>query len=197
LRSIAANRIGLNARGRTRTTTRMKPAQLFLLSGIAAIAGGVARIAVSFAIITDAVQLEWLYTAIDILLLFGIIGIYLQRAERLGFLGLSAFVIAVAALSFIGGPDADPFGFSTYEQGATTLAIALIGLSIAWVRVGERPLAAPLCWFLSVIAVGVLGLLPATASYGLTAAGVLFGAGFVFAGLALTRNDAVAPHNAV
>lgn len=175
----------------------MKPAQLFLLSGIAAIAGGLARIATSFPLITDPVQLEWLYTVIDILLLFGIIGIYLQRAERLGFLGLLSFVIAVAALSFIGGPDADPFGFSTYEQGAATLAIALIGLSIAWVREGQRPLTAPACWFLSVIAVGVLGLTPATASYGMPVAGVLFGAGFVFAGLALTRDGPVATHNPV
>jgi hypothetical protein len=175
----------------------MKPTQLYLLSGIAAIAGGLARIAASFPIITDPVQREWLYTAIDILLLFGIIGIYLQRAERLGFLGLSAFIVAVAALSFIGGPDADPFGFSTYQEGATTLAIALIGLSIAWVREGQRPLAAPACWFLSVIAAGVLGMLPATAGYGLPAAGVLFGAGFVFAGLALTRNGATATHNVV
>ena len=175
----------------------MKPAQLFLFSGIAAMTGGLARIAASFPLITDPIQLEWLYTVIDILLLFGIIGIYLQRAERLGFLGLLSFIVAVAALSFIGGPDADPFGFSTYQEGATTLAIALIGLSIAWVREGQRPLAAPVCWILSVIAAGVLSLLPATASYGLPAAGVLFGAGFVFAGLALTRNGAVAAHNAV
>lgn len=175
----------------------MKPAQLFLLSGIAAIVGGLARIIASFPLVTDPVQLEWLYTVIDILLLFGIIGVYLQRAERLGFLGLLSFIIAVAALSFIGGPDAYPFGFSTYQEGATTLAIALIGLSIAWVREGQRPLAAPACWFLSVIAAGVLGTLPATASYGLPAAGVLFGAGFVFAGLALARNDAVAANHAV
>ena len=131
----------------------------------------------SFPITSDAVALEWLYTAIDMLLLFGLIGIYLARAERLGFLGLASFAIAVAALSFIGGPDADPFGFSTYEQGAAVLAIAMVGLSIAWLRAGERPLAPPLCWFGSVICVGVLNFIPPLSQYGFMLAGVLFGLG--------------------
>lgn len=168
----------------------MTPAMLFRLSAAAAVLGGAARIFAAFSLIGDAIALEWLYTAIDVLLSFGLIGIYLDRAARLGFLGLASFAVGVAALSFIGGPDADPFGFSTYEQGAATLAIAMVGLSIAWLRANERPLAAPLCWFGSVIAVGVLGLLPAPMpSYGLLAAGVLFGAGFVSAGVDLFRRN--------
>lgn len=166
----------------------MSPAQLYRLSGAAALAGGLARVVASFGWIEDALTLEWLYTTIDVLLLFGVMGLYLVRARALGFLGLASFAVAVAALSFIGGPDADPFGFSTYEQGAATLAIAMVGLSIAWLRARERPLAAPLCWFASAIAVGVLALAPAPfPGYGLMLAGVLFGAGFVSAGLDLWR----------
>ncbi len=166
----------------------MTPAILFRLSGAAALLGGLARIFSSFAMIGDPVALEWLYAAIDVLLTFGLIGIYLRRAERLGFLGLASFAVAIAALSFIGGPDADPFGFSTYEQGAATLAIAMVGLSLAWLRAGERPLAPPLFWFGSGIAAGVLGMLPAPApDYALMAAGALFGAGFVAAGIPLLR----------
>lgn len=164
------------------------PAQLFRLSGAAALTGGALRMLSSLAVLGDPIAREWLYTATDVLLLFGVIGIYLARAARLGFLGLASFAIAVAALSFIGGPDADPFGFSTYEEGAMTLAIAMVGLAIAWLRAGERPLAAPLCWFGSVIVAGVLGLLPAPLpDYGLTAAGLLFGAGFAAGGLDLLR----------
>jgi len=164
------------------------PLHLFRLAGAAAIAGGALRILASFPLGQDRVTLEWLYTLIDVLLLFGLIGIYLARASRLGFLGLASFGVAVAALSFIGGPDADPFGFSTYQEGATALALALVGLSLAWLRAGERPLSAPVCWFASVLAAALLGRfadpLPA---YGLIAAGVLFGAGFVSAGLDLAR----------
>ncbi len=164
----------------------MKAGALFKLSGAAAVAAGLARVVSSFGWLQDPVALEWFYTAIDVLLLFGLIGIYLRRTEQLGFLGVASFGVSVAALSFIGGPDADPFGFSTYEQGAATLAIGMIGMSIAWVRAGERPLAAPLCWSGSVLAVGALSMLPAPApSYGFMAAGVLFGAGFVSAGTAL------------
>jgi hypothetical protein len=159
--------------------------QLFRLAAIAAIAGGLLRIAAAFPLFSDPVTLEWLYTTIDVLLLFGLIGIYLDRSERLGFLGLASFAVGVAALSFIGGPDADPFGFSTYEQGALTLAIAMIGLSIAWVRGGEKPLAPAFCWFGSVVCVGVLSWLPVPQSYGLIGAGMLFGAGFAWAGYAM------------
>lgn len=165
----------------------MTPTQLFRLSGAAAAIGGALRILMAFPVIQEPITLEWFYTSIDILLLFGLIGIYLARADKLGFLGLASFAVAVAALSFIGGPDADPFGFSTYEQGAQTLAIAMVGLSIAWLRASERPLAPPLCWFASVICVGVLGLIPGAAQFGLQAAGALFGAGFIFAGIALWR----------
>lgn len=163
----------------------MTAIQLFRLAALAAIAGGLLRIVVAFPVFTNPVTMEWLYTAIDILLLFGLIGIYLDRFERLGFLGLASFGVAVAALSFIGGPDADPFGFSTYEQGAVTLAIAMVGLAIAWVRQGEKPLGPAFCWFGSVVCAGVMGLAPLPQSYGFIGAGVLFGAGFAWAGYAL------------
>ncbi|MGD9966578.1 MAG: hypothetical protein AB7T59_08670 [Hyphomonadaceae bacterium] len=162
---------------------------LVKLSAGAAMAGGSLRLISSFPWTNDAVTLEWLYAGIDVLLLFGLLGIYLERAERLGFLGLASFGVAVAALSFIGGPDADPFGFSTYEQGAAVLAIAMVGLSIAWLRASEKPLAAPLCWFGSVICAGLLDLIPPLSSYGVILAGALFGLGFVFAGSALLRGQ--------
>lgn len=170
----------------------MNTTQLFTLSGLAAMAGGLLRIAAAFPLISDEVALQWLYTGIDVLLTFGIIGIYLDRAARLRILGFASFVIAVAALSFIGGPDADPFGFSTYEQGAMTLAIALVGLSIAWISAGDRPVFAPLCWFASVIAAGALGISPATEPYGFMVAGILFGLGFVLAGYDLARRGSIA-----
>jgi len=160
---------------------------LFGLAGACAIAGGALRIFAAFPLINDPISLEWLYTAIDVLMLFGLMGIYLERAEKLRFLGLASFAVAVASLSFIGGPDADPFGFSTYEQGAMSLAIAMVGLSLAWVQAGEKPLWAPACWFGSIVIGGAMNVLPALSGYGFMAAGVLFGAGFVLAGLPMLQ----------
>lgn len=165
----------------------MNANQLFRLGGGAAIAAGALRIAAAFPLPLDAVSLEWLYAAIDALLIFAITAIYLDRAPRLRILGFASFAVAIAALSFIGGPDADPFGFSTYEDGATTLAIAMAGMSIAWLSARETPLAPPLCWFGSIIAAGVLGFVPSLAQYSFMAAGILFGAGFVAAGLPLVQ----------
>jgi hypothetical protein len=166
----------------------MNAEALARMSGLAAAAGGALRILAAFPWLSDPAALEWLYTGIDVLLLLGLMGVYLVRASKLGLLGFASFTVAVAALSFIGGPDADPFGFSTYEQGAATLAIAMVGLSLAWLRAREQPIAPALCWFGSVIAAGVLALMPAPASaYGFTAAGVLFGLGFLLAGLDLMR----------
>ena len=164
----------------------MKTEFLYRLAGFASLLAGAARIATALPWTSDATSREALYDAIDALLLFAVMGIYFSRKDQLGLLGLTSFAVAIAALSFIGGPDADPFGFSTYEQGGATLAIAMVGMSLAWVRAKQRPLWAPACWFLSVIAAGVLQRLPPPLpSYAFTAAGMLFGLGFVFAGLDL------------
>lgn len=169
----------------------MTPTQLFRLAGLAAILGGALRIAAAFPLGLDGQTTEALYDAIDILLLFGLIGIYLARAAPLGFLGLAAFAVGVAALSFIGGPDADPFGFSTYQEGATVLALAMGALSIAWVSRRQSPIWPALFWFASLIVGGILAYLPAPLpNYGLPAAGALFGAGFLTAGLDLLRRPA-------
>jgi len=166
----------------------MNPQQLLRLAGAAAIAGGALRIFSALALLSDPIALEWLYTAIDVLLLFGLIGIYLVRADKLGFLGLASFAVGAAALSFIGGPDADPFGFSTYREGAMTLVIAMLGLSLAWIRVRERPLAAPILWFISALAAGLIGMTaPPLQDYAFQIAGAVFGAAFMVAGWDLVR----------
>ena len=164
----------------------MKAEYLYRLAGLASLLAGSARIVAALPWSSDATLREALYDTIDALLLFAVMGLYFSRKDHLGILGLTSFAVAIGALSFIGGPDADPFGFSTYEQGGYTLAIAMVGMSMAWWLGKQRPLWAPACWFLSVIAAGVLGKLPAPLpSYAFTAAGMLFGLGFVFAGLDL------------
>ena len=166
----------------------MNAATLLRLSGLAACAGGLLRIASALPLPLGAVGLEALWTTIDVLLPLGLIGIYLVRAEKLGLMGFAGFVLAMASLSFIGGPDADVFGFSTYEQGAAALAVSLLGLSIAWLRAGERPWGAPICWFLSVVAAGLLAPLPPPwPALGFQLGGALFGLAFVWAGWALVR----------
>lgn len=164
----------------------MKTDALYRLAGLASLLAGGARIVAAFPWTNNATSQEALYDAIDALLLFAVMGIYFWRKDHLGALGFASFVVAIASLSFIGGPDANPFGFNTYQQGAYALAIAMIGMSLAWWRGRQRPVWAPACWFLSVIAAGLMRMLPAPLpDYGFAAAGILFGLGFVFAGIDL------------
>ncbi|MDX2274830.1 MAG: hypothetical protein NW206_05200 [Hyphomonadaceae bacterium] len=164
----------------------IKPELLLRLSGLAAVLGGLLRVISAANPPLGAQQTEALYDVIDVLLLMGLIGIYLVRAEFLGFGGLTAFAVALAALSFIGGPDADVFGFSTYQEGATVLALALAALSIVWLGRKQKPVAPPLFWLGSVVIAGVLQAV-GLGDYGFIAAGVLFGLGCVAAGLDLMR----------
>jgi hypothetical protein len=163
----------------------MRPKLLFRVAGVAAFVGGAARMVASFPVTRDAIALEALYAGVDILLLFGLIGIYLRKAKALGPLGLLCFAAAVAALSFIGGPDADPFGFSTYETGAAALAIAMATLGLIWIFARQRPFLTPFYWVLALAAGAAAPHLAAGGDYAVTAAGLLFGAGFAFAGIEL------------
>lgn len=159
-------------------------------AGVAALLGGGARIvAAVIPAAPGSVELEALYTAIDGFLLLGLFGFYARRAEALGLAGLVAFTLAVCAFSLIGGPDADPFGFSTYQVGASILALAMALLGVAALVRRSAPPWAPLGW---IAALGA-GLATGTgAPWAFTAAGILFGAGFVAAGVELVRGPAPA-----
>jgi hypothetical protein len=160
----------------------VKTETLVRLSGAAAIAGGATRIVTSFIPWRQQVALEAVYDAIDVLLLFGVIGAYLSRAQKLGGFGLFAFALAVAALSFIGGPDADAFGFSTYYVGASVLVVAMALLGVTALVRRAMPIWAPACWLASLAGGAVFTVVPWT-RWAFIAAGVLFGAGFVAIGL--------------
>lgn len=164
----------------------MTSESLIKMAGAAALLGGGARIVASFIPWSPGEpSLEALYAAIDMLLLLGLVGLYGRKSTVLGAPGLVAFIVAVCSFSFIGGPDADPFGFSTYQVGAAVLALAMASFgAVALVRRAMPPWA-PIGWIASLLA-GLLAAATGGAS-GLAAAGVLFGAGFTAAGLAMMR----------
>ncbi|MBI1250480.1 MAG: hypothetical protein GC189_03305 [Alphaproteobacteria bacterium] len=164
----------------------MRAKMLFRLAGVAAFAGGAARMVSSFPLRLPAQAQEALYDGIDVLLLLGLMGLYLRKARAMGLPGLLCFLTAVAALSFIGGPDADPFPFSTYQTGAALLGAAMAAFGVVWILARQRPLFAAFYWILAVVA--AIGLPYAGAPFAAYAgliAGLLFGAGFAFAGIEL------------
>jgi hypothetical protein len=155
--------------------------------GLLAMAGGLTRIATTFLVNWSAglPQTEALALAIDFALLFGLTGFYFIDAARLGPLGLVGYLIAASGIAFIFGPDGTAFGRDIYETGVTAIGIGLIILSMAMLLAGVARLAGAL-WIASAAA-SVLGGAIGRGAEGFLFAGVLFGAGFVVAGLSLLR----------
>jgi hypothetical protein len=164
----------------------MKSEVLFRLSGGACLLGGCARVLTSIvpSHSVDPLLLEATYELIDVLLLLGLIAIYAKWWSTLGRLGLVAFVVAVASLSMIGGPDSDPFGFSTYRVGAAILSSSLAVLSVVALLRRAMSKWVPLLWIGSWAVGSTTTVLPNPAlAFG--CAGMLFGASFIAAGVEL------------
>ena len=159
------------------------------LSGAAAIAGGVLRIADCFtegALSPHTVQIGYWLT--DVLLLLGLLGIYLGRRDALGWIGLTSFVTCLVGILTIRSTGL--FGASNYMIGATALLVGLSILSVRMLAGTGRPRRAaqfaPVCWLIS-LALGIAVLVAPGFTWSTTLAGISFGLGFVLAGLGLVQ----------
>ena len=163
----------------------MKDATLFRLAGVAALTAGLMRIGSSFLTWDSTVAWQELFaTGIDVLLLFGLMGIYLANRAALGWLGLGAFVIAETGIGSIIGPDAIAFGVDTYQAGVVAISIGLALFAIVMLIRGAGSAVAAFCWILS-LAVGLTGGVVGQSAFGFFFGGILFGLAFVAAGLRL------------
>lgn len=159
---------------------------LMRMAGAAAVLGGGIRIAMAFVPWAPGVAwLEAVAFAIDVLLLFGLMGIYLAHRAALGWGGFAAFVLAEIGIASIVGPDTVAFGIDSYLAGVHAISVGLLLLGVVMLLKRIEPLAAA-CWIASLLvglAAGVVG----QGSAGFMIGGVLFGLGFVAAGLSLLR----------
>jgi hypothetical protein len=163
----------------------MTDTYLFRLSGLAAILAGMLRVGTSFLTWDSTVAWqEGLATGIDVLLLFGLMGIYLAHRAALGWIGLAAFVAAETGIGSIIGPDTVSFGIDSYQAGVAVISIGLAVLSLVMLATRAGPAAAAICWIAS-LCVGLGGGFVGYGPFGFFLGGILFGLGFVAAGAAL------------
>jgi hypothetical protein len=153
---------------------------LFRLAAVAALLAGAMRMVVTFTsgmLIGD--QAELVYLLVDLLAVFALIGIYLRHRQRLGVLGLAAFVVALSGAASIVGPDGMLFGASLYMVGGILLLTGLAGLGALMLRVREASKLAPTLWI-----VAWLCVLLASPGFALLAevGGFLYGLGLFIAG---------------
>ncbi len=148
-----------------------------------AVLGGGARVISSFIPWTsDNRWLEAFYLFIDINLLFGLVGFYFAYGIRLSAVGLVAFLIAASGIAFIAGPDGESFGVDVYQAGLVVIAVGLGAFSLLLLLQRVRPLLPPACWIGSFV-IGGLGGPAGFPDQAFLVGGVLFGLGFLFAGL--------------
>ncbi|MGE0100837.1 MAG: hypothetical protein AB7H86_05645 [Blastocatellales bacterium] len=160
----------------------MRMATLFRLSGISALLAGLLRTAASFLPffrVESSTGVELLYFLIDILILFGLIGIYLIQHEKAGFNGFFGFLLAMTGTALIVGPE----GADIYQMGAMTIAMGMVLLAFGSLRADVLTKRAPLFWVVSTIS-GIVGswLSGRAMDAGFFIAGIAFGLGFVIAG---------------
>jgi len=163
----------------------MSSAALIRLGGLAAILAGVLRAAAAFLpAMEPSVALEWLYLLIDVLLLFGLLGVYAYQHAESGIWGFAGFLLAAIGLESIGGPDGKIGDVDIYTAGATLIGIGLVVLAVGSWRGQKLPRYVPTLWVLSTV-VGMSGFLVAGSTVPFQIAGVAFGLGFVGAGIRL------------
>ena len=164
----------------------MKTTNVLRLAGVAAALGGALRVAASFIPPEpDSAALELLYFIIDVSLLFGLIGVYAAECERLGWLGLIGFAIALTGLASIVGPDSDVVGINIYATATAVIGIGLAVMSVAMLLFGGLPRWIPALWIGSLLAGIAASVLPVRPQASFLVAGILFALGFLGAGVVL------------
>lgn len=133
--------------------------------------------------------LESFYLAIDLSLLFGLLSIYTFFAHKLGTKGVVSFVLAMAALASIVGPETEAFGLDLYLLGSAILVLGMASLSIS-LLLNEVLIASACCWIATLILAMSAAFFQDT--YTVAAAGTLFGFGFILAGYELIRELRIA-----
>lgn len=165
---------------------------LIRLGGLAAILAGALRTIASFlpASKPPNAALELFYLAIDVLLLFGILGVYGYQHEKVGLLGFLGFLLALVGAAIITGPDGAIGGVEMYLVGSLMISVGLALLAIASWRAELLPRAVSVLWLLSML-VGVGGFAVGGLAVTFLIAGVAFGLAFMLAGVKIWLDPAL------
>jgi hypothetical protein len=152
--------------------------------GLAAMLAGALRTATSFWPSPEpGVALEIFYLLIDLLILFGILGIYTFQIEHIGLLGLIGFGLAVTGAAIITGPDGTLGPVDMYAAGSLSLGLGLVFLAAASWTAHTLPVWVGILWVVSTAA-GIAGAMTGLQTLYLMS-GVAFGVAFMGAGAAV------------
>lgn len=163
----------------------MTPATAYRLAGLCAVLGGLLRLFGPLTPFEGQNQLIlWLVT--DVLLLFGLVGIYGYSRKLLGLTGMLGFAIAVIGVLIVRSSGAEVFGPRTYAYGAVIWTVGMAVLAFPMLLRGVGHMVAAGFWTLALL-IGLFSVLRQGQSWGIAAAGIAFSLGYIAAGLPLFR----------
>ena len=148
---------------------------------MAAVAGGLLRIAASFApvVIASGSSRELLYVVVDLCLIAGLFAFYVSRRASLRWPGTCGFVAALVGLAIVRANRVSPVDL--YPVASITIVCGLTVLTLASWRAERSPGWVPLAFAASLI-LGVLGSAVPRVSVLFVVSGVVFGTAFAGAG---------------
>jgi hypothetical protein len=151
--------------------------------GLAAVLAGVLRAAASpWPFAEPTVALELYYLLVDVLILFGILGVYGLLGERSGVAGFLGFLFGVVGTAIIVGPDGEIGGVDMYGAGSAVLAVGLVFLAVGSWKARMLPYWVPVLWVLTAV-LGFVGAGVECLEPLFVVSGVTFGLSFVGAGV--------------
>ena len=169
----------------------MSTQSLIRLGALAAVVGGTLRVASAFVPATEPLGgVEWFYLVIDILLMFAVVAVYAYQHSESGVWGFAGFVLAAIGIESIGGPDGRIGTVDVYTAGASVIGIGMVLLAVGCWVANKLPRYVAVVWMLST-AVGVLAIFAQMSGVSFQVAGVLFGLGFVGAGMHILGDAAL------
>lgn len=171
----------------------MPASTLIRLGGLSAILAGLLRAATSFLpyfIMEQGPLLEVLYLITDVLILFGLLGVYGYQHEEAGVWGFAGFLLALTGTALIVGPDGRIGSLDMYVAGALLISIGMVLLAIGTWRAARLSRWVPVLWAASTL-VGIGGFLMGGLVWTFLIAGVTFGLGFVVAGANIWSDSAL------
>jgi hypothetical protein len=157
----------------------MSTSQFVRWSGVAAIVTGIFGIITALGV---GGSMPWVYQVSNVATLIALIGIYLYQKDTAGVFGLIAFLVAFVGALLL------TFAYNL-ESSTMIYALGLILIAISALWTDSFPKWVPWLWLAATI-VGIPGIFLSDLQQTLFLLGaILFGAGFIGAGLSLWKSS--------
>ena len=160
----------------------MSRTNLIRWCGLAAVLAGILRLIASFTPTAASVGIQIWYFAIDVLLLLGIVGVYEFQKQETGRWGFFGFLLALIGAGLLIGHDVDNAIVLIYPVAAFLFAVGISVLAIRSWAANTLPRWASALLITSTV-IGILGFVVGGFDILFVISGVIFGIGFIGAGL--------------